>query len=123
MATTLQRAHLRTPLSVEMLAGIWLILSPFLLPNINTEALWSFLITGIVIFGAAITQRRDADTRWPTWITMLAGIWLVLAPLIVPYTSTATWNGMITGVVVLGMSLWAMQETGSRDRYDEDRNM
>lgn len=124
MATTLQRTHVRTPLNIEMLVGIWLVISPFLLNNINNEALWSFLITGAVILIAALTSRNDdRPSVWPARITLLAGIWLLIAPMIVPYTSTATWNGLISGIIVVGMSLWAMVGTRrvERDEYGTTR--
>jgi len=51
---------------------------------------------------------RDSDARlvrWPSWLGVIAGIWLIVAPFALDYATTrATVNSIIVGVLALIVS-------------------
>lgn len=54
---------------------------------------------------------------WIGWITVVLGLWLVLAPFVLSYTGMVSiWNDIILGIIVTGISLWSMT-TGAAVRH------
>jgi hypothetical protein len=115
MPTTLQRTHIRTTGTVELIVGLWLIIAPFIF-GFNTAAMWSALISGVVLAVVALILFSTVGTTstWPTWVSLIVGAWLLIAPLIVSYNSVATWNGLIAGIIVAGVALWVLM--GGREQ-------
>lgn len=124
MATTLQQqTYLRTTGSLDILVGIWLVISPFLLGySANTSALWNDIISGVavIIFAATQTAQSRSRVSWPSWVNLLIGIWLVLAPFALNNSANTSimWNEIISGIVVIALAAWAAFSVSS-DRYDD----
>lgn len=125
MATTLQQqTYLRTTGSLDILVGIWLVISPFLLGySANSSALWNDIIAGVavIIFAATQTARSTSRISWPSWVNLLIGIWLVLSPFALNNSASATimWNEIITGIIIIALAAWAAFSTSSSDNFDE----
>jgi hypothetical protein len=125
MATILQQqTYLKTSGSLDILVGIWLIISPFLLAYTgNTLALWNDLVCGltVIVFAATQTAQSRSRSSWPSWINLLIGIWLVLAPFALNYAgeTRTMWNEIISGIIIIGLAAWATFSTSSYDRYDD----
>lgn len=125
MATTLQqRTYMRTAGSLDILVGIWLIISPFLLNySSNSTALWNDIIAGVavIIFAATQTAQSNRSISWPSWVNLLIGIWLVLAPFALGYSaSTVTmWNEILTGIVIIALAAFAAFSSSPTDRMDD----
>jgi hypothetical protein len=48
--------------------------------------------------------------KWASWILVIFGIWLIIAPFVLGYStisSGATTNDVVLGIVVLILSLWS----------------
>lgn len=78
--------------------GVWLILAPFILGYSNVQpALWNDIIVGawlLVVAGmrAVNTTRMEGAS----WTNAGFGLWLILAPFILGYSSFSTTGGAIT---------------------------
>lgn len=125
MATTLQQnTYLRASGSIDILVGIWLVISPFLLGySGNTSALWNDIISGILVIIFAATQTIQSKERitWPAWISLLIGIWLVLAPFALNNSAVSgtLWNEIISGIIIIALAAWAAFTTSSSDGFGE----
>jgi hypothetical protein len=107
----------RTLNSINIIAGIYLIVAPFILGYGSlTRAVTNDVVVGIlvVILGAIslVAMRSSA----PRWLNAVLGAWLILSAFILGYsgTSQALWNDIIVGVVVLVLSIWSASTMASR---------
>ncbi|MGA7616261.1 MAG: SPW repeat protein [Thermoanaerobaculia bacterium] len=106
MAQALSRSNrIAIGSGIELLIGIWLFSSPYILgyQKWHLGATSNNAIVGIVItiFSAipAFGLFRDA---WLGWVTIAAGIWLILAPFVLGYFDDPMLlaNSIIAGVLV-----------------------
>jgi len=93
---------------INLLLGLWLMLSPFVLALINqaaVEVLWEDLILG---FGIAtfslcrILSRRNEEIALADWIVATFGFLTLANPLLYSYfnVTVAVWNNGIIGSAV-----------------------
>lgn len=93
--------------AINFLAGIWLIISPYILGYNTGQAMWQQTVAGVIIALMAIIHYAAPSMRWTSWINALAGIWMIVAPFATGYTATvAYWNEVILGIIVAVMALW-----------------
>jgi hypothetical protein len=96
---------------VNVLAGLWMIISPFVLGYSNLSgALWSDVIVGIAIaVVAAIRAGGAVDQPWLSWVNALLGAWLIVSPWVLGFADSANalWNNVIIGVIVLVLGAWS----------------
>jgi hypothetical protein len=48
--------------------------------------------------------------KWASWILVIFGIWLIIAPFVLGYSTisgAATMNDVVLGIVILILSLWS----------------
>ncbi len=94
---------------VNVILGIWLIIAGFI-PSITASkgaSLWNDLIVGIIVL---ILAAWVAKSRWPEWINVILGIWLIIAafiPSIVASKSGNMWNDIIVGILIVIFGIWA----------------
>lgn len=102
-----------------VLVGAWEVIAPFVLGyTVATGALWDAIILGIglIIFaGWAALSNEISTIRGLNWINVILGVWLILAPFIIGYTSfgAALWNDIIVGIVAVVLAGWAAIEAPS----------
>jgi hypothetical protein len=89
---------------VNVLIGIWLIISPFVVtafnPLMNMKA--NNVILGIIIALFALFRASgNAMAGW-SWANVLLGIWMIISPFVLGVSSNATvmWHNVIAGIVV-----------------------
>ena len=93
--------------------GVWEVLSPFILGTSHfAGALWDALILGIalvILAGWAALSQQATTAKLLSWINVVLGVWLIVAPFIVRYSghATALWNDIIVGIIVAVLSVWA----------------
>ena len=96
---------------VNLLLGIWLFLSPWLLGYVaaSTAAAWNAWILGValVVFSAIAVSMPQV---WEEVINVLIGIWMVISPWLVGFSHTrsAETNAVIVGIVAIVLAGWAM---------------
>lgn len=122
MAISVQdaRTTVQTASGLDIVAGAWLILAPFILGySMVNAALWNDILIGVavIILSALRTGRSGYRATWPSWINVVLGVWLILAPFILGYASigSALWNDIILGIIVGGLAMWGALATPSMD--------
>ena len=112
-------AATRTASVLNVIAGIWLIISPFALGYANPGlrgAEWDTVVIGIVV--AVLAWIRAANPLHfvgLSWINFVLGIWLLISPFVLRYSAqpTAMWNDVIMGIIVIVLSICSAAATRS----------
>lgn len=111
-------AKVRWTSGINVVAGLWLIIAPFVLGYAARAAYWNDIILGIVVAALAMMRLR-VPLRLPalSWTNVIIGIWLIIAPWILDYgieevertgpDAAATWNDVILGILILVMGAWS----------------
>lgn len=126
------------------IAGLWLIISPFILGYSGSgTAASNDIIVGIVVavlgFINAVWGRTTAS--WLPWITAIVGLYLIAAPFFLNYRSltSAFTNDIILGIIIVvlggsraltasgtmmrtGTSYYSEERPRRRDRSDNDND-
>ncbi len=99
------------PASVlNVLAGIWLIISPWVLGfNDLQAAFWNTLLVGIAVLVLAAIRLATTGTPGLSWINLILGVWLIISPFALAFAAaqTAMGNAIFLGILVGIFSLWA----------------
>jgi hypothetical protein len=96
---------------LNLFAGIWLCISPHIMGFTHLyQALWNGLLVGVaVILLSVVRLSNSARLQALSWINVLLGAWLIVAPFALRYDSVALprWNDIILGIIVGLLGLWA----------------
>ncbi len=100
-ATLANSPHLSTILWANLLMGIWVTLSPFVLGfNHNLAAVWSNIATGVAIIVVAVASGWDNES--PPAIMVPLGVWLYASPLVLNFSHWAYFaNNIIMAFAVI----------------------
>jgi hypothetical protein len=95
---------------LNLLIGIWLFISPWVVGFAGTEtaASWNAWIlgAGIVVFSAIAVSMPQA---WEEVINVLLGIWMVISSWVLGVANRpAETNAVIVGLLVILFAAWAM---------------
>ena len=99
---------------LNVVAGIWLFVSPWVLnftgaaarypvtTAIAMTAAWNAWVLGAVVFLLSLVATHRPQSR-PEWINMLLGVWIFISPWILGFArlSPALWDHWITGAVIV----------------------
>jgi hypothetical protein len=100
--------------TLNVLAGIWLILSAWILGfNGVPAAVWDAVLVGIVVLVLAACRLGTAGTNGLSWLNLILGIWLIISPFVLGFSGAAMGNAVILGILVGLFSLWAGLATQS----------
>lgn len=96
---------------INILLGIWLFFSPWILQfysDIPAQS-WNFFLIGIamVVFaGLAFNLRR----LWEEWISLVLGIWMIISPWVLAFTGTiaARDDAVIVGIITGVLAIWSL---------------
>lgn len=103
---------------VQLILGIWLFFSPWILGFAGSGgAAWNSYIIGVGVVVFAIIALY-LPRLWEEWINLVLGVWLVIAPWVVGFSSlsNATQNSVILGIVMVILTVWAMALQGGTER-------
>jgi len=109
-----------TASGLDVLAGIWLLISPFVLAfsrDLN-GAITNNVVLGIVIGLLALYRffNPSANNIWVSWLNALLGVWVLISPWVVGFnrSNAAMTNNVIVGIIVIILSVWsALASTGT----------
>jgi hypothetical protein len=93
---------------VNILLGIWLVVSPWVLAYVDeTMAAWNAAVIGVVIALAAMSALV-AYEKWEEWITAALAAWLIASPYVFGFggMQAAAWNHLVVGLLVGVLALW-----------------
>ncbi len=95
--------------SLNVIAGLWLILAPFILGYSDfAPAFWNDVIVGVLILASAFAATRTYSPN-PSWMNVVLGVWLILAPFMLNYDGyrAALANDLCVGLLVGILALLA----------------
>jgi hypothetical protein len=94
--------------TVNIILSVWLFISPWVLGYASGQAqAWNAWIVAVVVFVLSIASLAQFQ-QWEEWINVLLGIWLILSPWILRFSthSRPTSNAVIVGIIVGVLALW-----------------
>lgn len=122
-----RRAKVLTASGLNLIAGIWLLISPYMLGYFDmgrsggsaaASATAIDLIVGFVIVWAAAIRYIAAyrigveviptQMNWLSWVNAILGLLLIASPFLLQFTdlTVAFWNNIIVGIVVAVLAGW-----------------
>jgi hypothetical protein len=110
--TMKQVKHWQDP--VNAVCGAWLILSPWALGFAGTPpAMWNFVVAGVLLVATAL-GAIFLPRIWEEWTETVIGLWVVVSPWVVGFATSesAKANAILSGLVILTLSLWTLQDEG-----------
>lgn len=117
----LQRARWSSALNV--VAGAWLMLAPFVLSFEGENAgQWNHIIVGAAVALMALVRASDPDHRvGVSWANAVLGVWMIVAPYVLGYSDVnqATTNSIVMGVVILGLAAFSAYETNQAHKDEQ----
>ena len=114
---------MRRTMVYNIILGLWLMLSPFILVAVNRRVfnvLWEDLILGFGIATFALCRllsRRHQEIVFADWLITALGLITMANPLLYNYASAgyAKWNNLIGGALVLALAIY-------QDWKDSEKN-
>lgn len=94
---------------INVIAGAWLMLSPFVLVYgigiVRITDLWLGFIVGILALVRLVTPTRSI---WLSWVNILTGVVLIIVPFVFGYTDNTLqmWNDVVAGIIIVADALW-----------------
>jgi hypothetical protein len=97
---------------LNVLLGVWVIISPFVLAIHSPRGMWNNIIIGAVISILALIRW---GTRQPglSWLNLILAIWLVVSPFVLFLAGAAMWNNVILGIIIAAAALSHTYSKGS----------
>lgn len=107
---------------VNLILGLWLFVSPWVLAYaMEPAAAWNAYIMGaaIVVFAAIAAYMPKA---WEEMINTVLGVWLVLSPYFLGFASQTmiAAHTVVVGVLVTIFAVWAMFSDREFEKYWHD---
>ena len=100
---------------VTLVAGIWLLVSPWVVGYAgDVAAMSNAVIFGIAIIVYSIVEL-SVPRAWEEWLMVAAGVWLIISPWVLGFSAEtrAMWDMVIVGIVVALLALWARSAIAS----------
>ena len=101
---------------VNILAGAWLFLSPWIL-GLSGSPAWIAWVIGVLVVAVALWAMFADEARTAEWTGALLGAFLFVSPWLWGYVGIARTNAWILGAVVIVASLWAVMHEGSIQQH------
>lgn len=114
------RATVATASGINVLAGIWLIIAPFVLGYGSNNVYWNDIAFGAVVGILALIRISGAyRASWLSWINMIVGAWIFVSAFWLDNIARAAWNDVILGAIVFFLGL--ISATASEEQIYEER--
>lgn len=98
----MKRENIMVASGVNLVAGIWLMVSPFVLGFTGSVMSNVFFVGLLVALFALVRMFTVETTGWLSWLNAVLGVWLLISPLFMAALSVgAIWNSIILGVIVI----------------------
>ena len=89
---------------INVVLGIWVIISPFMLAIHSSRAIWNNVIAGIVVCALALI-RWGTHRPGLSWLNLILGIWVVISPFVLFLNRAIMWNNVILGIIIAASAL------------------
>ena len=100
---------------LNVLAGIWLIIAPWVLGYSARVPRWNDVVFGIVVGLLALIRAAGGYRQhWASLVNALVGIWLFVAAFTIDHSAVAMWNDIILGVIVFALAISSTEASVNR---------
>jgi hypothetical protein len=103
---------------LTVLAGIWLIISPFVLGYIGPDAVWNPIVFGAIAGLLALLRLGGGDLAASLaglpLVNAAIGVWLFISAFWLADSAQASWNVGMLGVVAFILGVWSAAGTAGR---------
>jgi hypothetical protein len=89
---------------VNIVLGMWVIVSPFVIAFHSAKAVWSNVIAGVIVGILALIRWSMRQPGW-SWLNLVVGTWLVISPFVLFLSAAAMWNNVILGIIIAALAL------------------
>ena len=97
---------------LNVVAGIWLIIAPWVLNYSGGDPYWNDVVFGAIVALIGLVRASGAYRESAlSWINALIGVWLFVSAFWLDWTSRAFWNDIVLGVVVFMLAAWSAMAT------------
>ncbi len=106
--------QVRTASGLNILFGLWLIISPFVLSFAGSTGMWDAVIVGVIgIVLAWIRYANPANAPVLSWINALLGVWLIISPFLFGMAGVTAllWDYIIVGIAFVVFGAWSALAT------------
>ena len=88
---------------VNLVMGMWLMAAPWIFGYARTTAGWNATIVGLVVMAIAVVRIvRPARRVWLSVVTLVLGIWLVVAPFVIgDFTTARIVDNLVVAAVII----------------------
>jgi hypothetical protein len=105
--------------TLNAIAALWLIGSPFFLGYANTSiAMWDCVVIGIAVLILAVIRATDpVHAAGLSWLNAILGAWVMASPFVLLNADrppVLTGNMVIVGMIMLAMGISSALTTPSR---------
>jgi len=104
-----QQKHWQDPANAVL--GVWLIFSPLILGfQSDSTAVINAVAVGALLLATAL-GAIFVPRAWEEWTESALGLWLAVSPWVLGSSAqSAKASAVVTGLVVLTLALWALQD-------------
>src|SRR3954463_15379144 len=96
------REEARTDAVLNVIAGAWLIIAPFVLGYSDGDPYWNDIVFGAVILVTALVRAAAAPrAAWLSLVNVVVGAWIFASAFWLDATGRAQWNDIILGIIVV----------------------
>ncbi len=101
---------------INLIAGIWLFISPWLFSFNHMGFSWDPFVMGAVIIVSSVWALSDKRV-WEEWVDLIIGVWVFFSPWILGFSnvSAALWNMLAAGAVIFVLSIWGLNSSSVRE--------
>jgi hypothetical protein len=110
MTASANRPQIRWQDVANLVLGIWLFASPWILKFSGAGA----VATNAWVFGIAIAVLAllaiFAYQQWEEWLNAAIGVWVFISPWVLGASTDVKvlWNGLIIGALLVILALWSV---------------
>lgn len=110
----MNRGQAVTASTVNLVAGVWLIIAPFILgySDLSSATTNDIVVGALVAILSAVRIFSVARWTWLSWLNVILGFWLIIAPFVLGYPiATPRFNDIILGIVIIIAGTWSATST------------
>lgn len=107
------REEVMSASGLNVLAGVWLIISPWIVGYEDADALWNPIAFGAIVTTLGLARAAGAFRQtWLSWVNAAIGIWLFASAFWLADSAEASWNVGIVGTIVFLLAVWSAAASG-----------
>jgi hypothetical protein len=109
------REQVTTASFLNLLAGVWLIIAPWVLGYSGEDPRWNDVVFGAIVAFFALARTSGAYRASSlSWLNALIGVWVFIAAFTIDFSSTAQANDIILGALIFIFGIWSASASESR---------